>query len=217
MALLAKKLGMSRLFDQETGRHIPITLLSADDCVVVGHKTQEKDGYQAVQIGAGAIPPKRLSKPLRGMFAGRGVSAACRKIVEVPVVEGRDSAVGSKVDVGIFPEGSFVDVSATSRGKGFQGGMKRHNFGGLRASHGVSISHRSHGSTGQCTFPGRVFKGKKMAGHMGAERVTVQSMRVAFLDAEKGLLGICGGVPGGVGGFVVVKPAVKHAGKKVGK
>ena len=205
--ILAKKVGMTRLF-MEDGKQIPVTVLQLDNLQVVAQRTAEKDGYTAVQLGAGAAKAKRTSKAMRGHFAAAKVEPK-RRLVEFRVSPDNLIAVGEELSAEHFVEGQKVDVSGTSIGKGFAGAMKRHNFGGLRASHGVSISHRSHGSTGQCQDPGRVFKGKKMAGHMGAARVTTQNLEVVRTDADRGLVFIKGAVPGSKGGWVTVKDAVK--------
>ncbi len=205
--LIAEKLGMTRLLTDK-GEHIPMTLLKVDNCQVVGTKNAEKDGYTAVQIGVGAAKAKRVSKAMRGHFAKAKVEPK-RKLVEFRVAEDALLTLGDELSVGHFLEGQFVDVTGTSIGKGFAGVMKRHNFGGLRASHGVSVSHRSHGSTGQRQDPGKVFKGKKMAGHLGHERVTVQNLEIVLTDPEKGLLGIRGAIPGNAGGYVIIRDAVK--------
>ena len=205
--IIAKKVGMTRLF-MEDGRQIPVTVLSLDGCPVVAQRTVETDGYSAVQLGAGAARAKRTSAPMRGHFAKANV-APKRKLVEFRVASENLIEVGAEISAEHFVEGQKVDVSGTSIGKGFAGAMKRWNFGGLRASHGVSISHRSHGSTGQCQDPGRVFKGKKMAGHMGAARVTTQNLEVVRTDVDRGLIMIKGAVPGAKGGWVTIKDAVK--------
>ena len=205
--VIAKKVGMTRLF-MEDGRQVPVTVLQLDGLQVVAQRTAERDGYSAVQLGAGAAKPKRVSQPMRGHFAAANV-APKRKIAEFRVAPENLIAVGEEITADHYFEGQFVDVSGTSIGKGFQGAMKRHNFAGLRASHGVSISHRSHGSTGQCQDPGKVFKGKKMAGHMGAARVTTQNLQVVRTDADRGLIMIKGAVPGSKGGWVTIKDAVK--------
>ncbi|SMH48641.1 50S ribosomal protein L3 [Maritimibacter sp. HL-12] len=205
--ILAKKVGMTRLF-MEDGKQIPVTVLQLDNLQVVAQRTAEKDGYTAVQLGAGAAKAKRTSQAMRGHFAAAKVEPK-RKLVEFRVSPDNLIDVGAELSAEHFVEGQKVDVSGTSIGKGFAGAMKRHNFGGLRATHGVSISHRSHGSTGQCQDPGRVFKGKKMAGHMGAARVTTQNLEVVRTDAERGLVFIKGAVPGSRGGWVTVKDAVK--------
>jgi large subunit ribosomal protein L3 len=205
--VIAKKLGMTRLF-MEDGRQVPVTVLQMEGLQVVAQRTTERDGYTAVQLGAGAAKAKNVTKPMRGHFAVAKV-APKRKIAEFRVAPDNLIEVGEEITADHYFEGQFVDVAGTSIGKGFAGAMKRHNFGGLRASHGVSISHRSHGSTGQCQDPGRVFKGKKMAGHMGAARVTVQNLQVVKTDAERGLIMIKGAVPGSKGGWVTIKDAVK--------
>jgi len=205
--VIAKKLGMTRLF-MEDGRQVPVTVLQLDGCQVVAQRTVEKDGYAAVQLGAGSAKAKRVSAPMRGHFAAANV-APKRKMAEFRVAPENMIGVGEEITADHYFEGQYVDVSGTSIGKGFAGAMKRHNFGGLRASHGVSISHRSHGSTGQCQDPGRVFKGKKMAGHMGAARVTTQNLQVVKTDAERGLIMVKGAVPGSKGGWVTIKDAVK--------
>ena len=198
---------MTRLF-MEDGKQIPVTVLQLDNLQVVSQRTTDKDGYSAVQLGAGTPKVKRVSKAMRGHYAGAGV-APKRKLAEFRVTPENLIEVGAELSAEHFLEGQKVDVSGTSIGKGFAGAMKRHNFGGLRASHGVSISHRSHGSTGQCQDPGRVFKGKKMAGHMGAVRVTTQNLEVVRTDADRGLIMVKGAVPGSKGGWVTIKDAVK--------
>ena len=207
--IIAKKVGMTRLF-MEDGKQIPVTVLHLDGLQVVAQRTEEKDGYTAVQLGAGSAKAKRTSQAMRGHFAAAKVEPK-RKLVEFRVPAEGLIEVGAEISAAHFVEGQKVDVAGTSIGKGFAGAMKRHNFGGLRATHGVSISHRSHGSTGQCQDPGRVFKGKKMAGHMGAARVTTQNLQVVKTDAERGLVFIKGAVPGAKGGWVTVKDAVKKA------
>ena len=205
--IIAKKVGMTRLF-MEDGRQVPVTVLQLDNLQVVAQRTADKDGYTAVQLGAGSPKVKRVSKAMRGHFAASKVEPK-RKLAEFRVSEDNLIGVGEELSAEHFLEGQKVDVSGTSIGKGFAGAMKRHNFGGLRASHGVSISHRSHGSTGQCQDPGRVFKGKKMAGHMGAARVTTQNLQVVKTDADRGLIMVKGAVPGSKGGWVTLKDAVK--------
>ena len=205
--VIAKKVGMTRLF-LESGKQVPVTVLQLDNLQVVAQRTSDKDGYTAVQLGAGSPKVKRVSKAMRGHFAAAKVEPK-RKLVEFRVTEDNLIDVGAEISAEHFLEGQKVDVSGTSIGKGFAGAMKRHNFGGLRASHGVSISHRSHGSTGQCQDPGKVFKGKKMAGHMGAARVTTQNLEVVKTDADRGLIMIKGAVPGAKGGWVTIKDAVK--------
>jgi large subunit ribosomal protein L3 len=210
--LIAEKLGMTRLLT-EKGEHVPMTLLKVDNCQVVATKDAEKDGYTAVQLGVGTAKIKRVSKAMRGHFSKAKVEPK-QKLVEFRVSEDALLKVGEQLSVDHFVAGQYVDVTGTSIGKGFAGAMKRHNFGGLRASHGVSISHRSHGSTGQRQDPGKVFKGKKMAGHLGAEQVTVQNLEVVLTDPERGLLGIRGAVPGNPGGYVLIRDAVKKKAPK---
>lgn len=205
--VIAKKLGMTRLF-MEDGKQVPVTVLQMDNVQVVAQKTSEKDGYSAVQLGTGSIKAKNVSKPMRGHYAAAKVEPK-RKLTEFRVAPENMIDVGEELTADHYFAGQFVDVAGTSIGKGFAGAMKRHNFGGLRASHGVSISHRSHGSTGQCQDPGKVFKGKKMAGHMGAARVTTQNLQVMKTDADRGLIMIKGAVPGSKGGWVTIKDAVK--------
>jgi len=205
--VIAKKVGMTRLF-MDDGKQIPVTVLQLDGLQVVATRTAEKDGYSAVQLGAGSARAKRTSKAMRGHFATAKVEPK-RKVAEFRVDPENLIGVGEEITADHYFAGQFVDVSGTSIGKGFAGAMKRHNFAGLRASHGVSISHRSHGSTGQCQDPGRVFKGKKMAGHMGAARVTTQNLQVVRTDADRGLIMIRGAVPGSKGGWVTIKDAVK--------
>lgn len=207
--VIAKKLGMTRLF-LEDGRQVPVTVLQLDTLQVVAQRTAEKDGYTAVQLGAGTAKAKRTSAAMRGHFAAANV-APKRKLAEFRVSPENLIGVGEEITADHYLEGQYVDIAGTSIGKGFAGAMKRHNFGGLRASHGVSISHRSHGSTGQCQDPGKVFKGKKMAGHMGAARVTTQNLQVVRTDADRGLIMVKGAVPGSKGGWVTIKDAVKKA------
>lgn len=205
--LIAEKLGMTRVLSPQ-GEHIPVTLLKVDSCQVTDVKTQEKHGYTAVQLGVGAVKTQKVSKSVRGNFAKRKVEL--RKVLkEFRVANDAVLEVGAQISVEHFVPGQYVDVTATSVGKGFAGVMKRHNFGGLRASHGVSITHRSHGSTGQRQDPGRVFKGKKMAGHLGCEQVTTQNLQIFSTDVEKGLIFVRGNVPGGEGSYVVIKDAIK--------
>ncbi|OOY04683.1 LSU ribosomal protein L3P [Thioclava sp. ES.031] len=205
--VIAKKLGMTRLF-LEDGKQVPVTVLQLDKLQVVAQRTSETDGYTAVQLGAGEAKAKRTTAALRGHFAKANV-APKRKVAEFRVAEENLIEVGEEITANHYFEGQFVDIAGTSIGKGFAGAMKRHNFGGLRATHGVSISHRSHGSTGQCQDPGKVFKGKKMAGHLGAVRVTTQNLQVVKTDADRGLIMVKGSVPGAKGGWVTVKDAVK--------
>lgn len=207
--VVAKKLGMTRVFTEE-GLHVPVTVLELEACQVVGHKTEEKDGYLALQIGVGFVKPSRLSKPLKGHFAKSKVEPK-RKVVEFRVTKDTTVPVGAEILPSHFVAGQFVDVSGDTIGKGFAGVMKRWNFAGLEASHGVSISHRSHGSTGQRQDPGKVFKGKKMAGHMGTNQITQQNLPVVSVDDEKGLILVQGAIPGAKGSYVMVKDAVKKA------
>jgi len=207
--VLARKLGMSRVF-LDDGRHLPVTVLGIEDCRVVAQKTAERDGYTALQVGAGRAKPKNTSKAMRGHFAKARVEPKLR-LAEFRVTPDCLVEVGAELGAGHFISGQFVDVAGTSIGKGFAGAMKRHGFRGLGASHGVSLSHRAHGSTGQCQDPGRVFKGKRMAGQMGAKRVTEQNLYVVEADAGRGLIVVMGGVPGPVGGYLRVSDAKKMA------
>lgn len=206
--LLAKKLGMSRIFDA-TGKHIPVTVLQLQDCQVVSVCNKDTQGYTAVQIGMGKAKVKNVSKAMRGHFAKAKVEPK-QNLAEFRVSEDALLEVGAQLSASHFVVGQLVDVMATSIGKGFAGVMKRHNFGGLRASHGVSVSHRSHGSTGHRQDPGRVFKGKKMAGHMGDSRVTTLNLKVVAVDAEQDLLLVHGAVPGAEGGLVQIRDAIKR-------
>lgn len=207
--VIAKKMGMTRLF-LEDGRQVPVTVLQMDGLQVVAQRTADRDGYTAVQLGAGTAKAKRTTAAMRGHFAKASV-APKRKIAEFRVAEENLINVGEEITADHYFAGQFVDIAGISIGKGFAGAMKRHNFGGLRASHGVSVSHRSHGSTGQCQDPGKVFKGKKMAGHLGAVRVTTQNLQVVRTDADRGLIMVKGSVPGSKGGWVTIKDAVKKA------
>jgi large subunit ribosomal protein L3 len=200
---------MTRIFT-DAGEHVPVTVLKLEKLEVVGHRTAEKNGYTALQLGAGMRKASRLTRAERGSFAKVEIEPK-RKLAEFRVAPENMIEVGAEVTADHFVPGQFVDVTGTSQGKGFQGAMKRWNFGGLRATHGVSISHRSHGSTGQRQDPGKVFKGKKMAGHLGSERVTTQNLVVVKTDAARGLLMIRGAVPGSKGGWVIVRDAVKRA------
>ncbi|MEP6344141.1 MAG: 50S ribosomal protein L3 [Maricaulaceae bacterium] len=205
--VIAKKLGMTRVYD-EAGNHVPVTVLSLEGCQVVAHKTEDRDGYTALQLGAGEAKVRRVSKAERERFAKASVTPKM-KLCEFRVDAENVINVGLELTADHFVPGQKIDATGTSIGKGFAGAMKRHNFGGLRATHGVSISHRSHGSTGQCQDPGKVFKGKKMAGHMGARRRTMQNLVVARVDAADGLLLVRGAVPGSKGGWVEIRDAVK--------
>jgi large subunit ribosomal protein L3 len=207
--LLAKKLGMTRLF-QNDGTHVPVTVLQLHGLQVVAQRTQEKDGYTAVQLGWGTAKVKNVSQPNRGHFAKAKVEPKA-KLAEFRVAEDALLEPGATLSAAHFTVGQYVDVCGITQGKGFAGGMKRWNFSGLEASHGVSISHRSLGSTGNRQDPGRTFKNKKMAGHLGVERVTTLNLEVAAVDAEKGLLMIKGAVPGSKGGYVLIRDAVKRA------
>lgn len=206
--VLTRKLGMTRIFTED-GNHVPVTVLAIDNCQVVAVRSAEKDGYSALQLGIGTAKVKNVSKAQRGHFAKAAVEPKMR-LAEFRVSEDALLAVGSEITAGHFLPGQRVDVVGISIGKGFAGAMKRHNFGGLRATHGVSVSHRSHGSTGQRQSPGKTFKNKKMAGHLGAGRVTVHSLEVIAADAERGVLMIKGAVPGSKGGYVMVRDAVKR-------
>jgi large subunit ribosomal protein L3 len=206
--LIAQKLGMSRVFTDE-GNHIPVTVLRVDNCQVVAQRTQERDGYIALQLGVGTAKVKNVSKPMRGHFAAAKVEPKSH-MAEFRVSEDALVDVGAEITAAHFVAGQYVDVTGTSIGKGFAGGMKRWNFGGLRATHGVSVSHRSLGSTGQRQDPGKTFKNKKMAGHLGAERVTTLNLQVIAADAERGVLMVKGSVPGSEGGWVLVRDAVKR-------
>lgn len=207
VGLIAKKEGMTRIFDED-GCHVPVTVLRVDQCQVVAVRSEESDGYVAVQLGAGKAKVKRTSKANRGHFAKAKVEPK-KKLAEFRVSNENILDIGAELSVSHFIAGQFVDVTATSKGKGFAGAMKRHNFGGMRATHGVSISHRAHGSTGQCQDPGRVFKGKKMAGQMGNERVTTQNLEVVAVDEEDNLILVKGAVPGATSAWVLINDAVK--------
>ena len=207
--VIAKKLGMTRLFD-EAGTHVPVTVLSLEGCQVTAQRTQERDGYVALQLGAGAKKPKNTTKAERGHFA-KALVEPKRHVVEFRVSEDNLIDVGAEFTADHFVAGQKVDVSGLTVGKGFAGAMKRWNFKGLRATHGVSVSHRSHGSTGQRQDPGKVFKGKKMAGHMGQDRVTTLNLTIFRVDVERGLILIKGAVPGAEGGYVRIRDAVKSA------
>jgi len=207
--LLAKKLGMTRIF-KDDGTHVPVTVLHVDNVQVVATRTDETDGYTAVQLGWGKAKVKNVSQPNKGHFAKAKVEPKA-KLVEFRVAADAVLEPGATLSAAHFVAGQVVDVVGTTKGKGFAGAMKRWNFSGLEASHGVSVSHRSHGSTGNRQDPGKTFKNKKMAGHLGQERVTTQNLVVAAVDAAKGLLMIKGAVPGAKGGYVLVHDAVKKA------
>ncbi|MEM9468770.1 MAG: 50S ribosomal protein L3 [Pseudomonadota bacterium] len=207
--VIARKEGMTRIFTED-GRQVPVTVLKIDNCQVIGHRTEEKNGYTAVQLGAGTAKIKRTSKAMRGVYSKAKIEPK-KKVVEFRVEADNLPEMGAELSANHFVIGQKVDVCATSKGKGFAGAMKRHNFGGMRATHGVSVSHRAHGSTGQCQDPGKVFKGKKMAGQMGNERVTTQNLEVAAIDEEENLVLIKGSVPGPRSGWVMITDAVKRA------
>ena len=207
--LIAQKLGMTRIYN-DAGEHVPVTVLRVENCQVVAHRTADKDGYTALQLGCGRAKVKNTPKAMRGHFAVAQVEPK-RTLAEFRVSPENVIAVGAEMTVDHFLPGQFVDVTGTSIGKGFAGVMKRHNFGGGRASHGASVTHRSHGSTGQRQDPGKVFKGKKMAGHMGSVRVTTQNLKVVRTDVGRGLILIEGAVPGSKGGVILVRDAVKRA------
>jgi large subunit ribosomal protein L3 len=205
--VIAQKIGMSRVYN-DAGEHVPVTVLKLDDCQVVAHRTTDKNGYTAVQLGAGLAKVKNTSRAQRGHFAVAHVEPK-RKVVEFRVAEQEMIPVGARITADHFVPGQFVDVTGTTIGKGFAGSMKRWNFAGHRASHGNSITHRAHGSTGQRQDPGKTFAGKKMAGHMGDERVTTLNLKVVRTDVERGLILVEGAVPGAKGGWILVRDAVK--------
>jgi len=210
--LVAQKVGMTRVFN-DAGEHVPVTVLKVDQLQVVAVRSEEKDKYTAVQLGYGKAKVKNVTQPMRGHFAKAKVEPK-KKLVEFRVAKDAVLEVGAELVPSHFVPGQFVDVIGTTIGKGFAGSMKRWNFGGLRATHGVSVSHRSHGSTGNRQDPGRTFPGKKMAGHLGVERVTTQNLTVASTDEAEGLLLIKGAVPGHDGGYVLVSDAVKRKAPK---
>ena len=205
--VIAKKIGMTRIFTED-GLQVPVTVLHMDNVQVVSTRTAMKDGYTAVQLGAGSVKVKNVSKAQRGHFSVAKVEPK-QKLAEFRVSEENLIDVGEELTADHYLAGQYVDIAGVSIGKGFAGAMKRHNFSGLRASHGVSISHRSHGSTGQCQEPGKVFKGKKMAGHMGVVRVTTQNLKIVRTDSDRGLIMVKGAVPGSKGGWVTIKDATK--------
>ena len=207
--VIAQKVGMTRIYN-DAGEGVPVTVLKLDNCQVVSQRTQDANGYTALQLGSGFRKVKNTPKAMRGHFAVAKVEPK-RKVAEFRVDAENLIEVGAEMTADHFVSGQRVDVTGTSIGKGFAGAMKRHNFGGMRASHGVSVSHRAHGSTGQCQDPGKVFKGKKMAGHMGAERVTTQNVEVVKTDVDRGLIMIKGAVPGSKGAWILVRDAVKRA------
>jgi large subunit ribosomal protein L3 len=206
--VIAQKVGMTRIFT-DAGEHIPVTVLKLDQCQVVAHRTMEKNGYTALQLGIGRAKVKNVSKAERGRFAVAKVEPK-QKLAEFRVSEDALIPVGAEITADHFVPGQFVDVTGTTLGKGFAGGMKRWNFGGLRATHGVSVSHRSIGGTGGRQDPGRTFKNKKMPGHLGVEQVTTQNLRVVRTDVERGLILVEGAVPGHAGGYIYIKDAVKR-------
>ena len=205
--VIAKKVGMTRLF-QEDGRHVPVTVLALEDCQVVSHRTAERDGYVALQVGSGEAKQKNVNKPQRAAFGKAEVEPKAR-VMEFRVAEDALLDVGVEISADHFVAGQMVDVTGHTQGKGFAGAMKRWGFGGMRATHGVSISHRAHGSTGNRQDPGRVFKGKKMAGHMGDRQRTQQNLEIVRTDAERGLLFVKGSVPGAKNSWMLVRDAVK--------
>jgi large subunit ribosomal protein L3 len=205
--MIAQKVGMSAVFGDD-GTHIPVTVLKVDNCQVVDQRTQDRDGYTALQLGIGAPKVKNVSKQMRGHFAKAKVEPK-RKLAEFRVTDDALIDIGAELTTDHFIAGQYVDVVGSGKGKGFAGGMKRWGFSGLRASHGVSINHRSLGSTGQCQDPGKVFKGKKMAGHMGDVQVTKQNLEVVSTDAERGLILVKGAIPGAKGGYILISDAIK--------
>jgi len=207
--VIAQKLGMTRVYN-DAGEHVPVTVLRVENLQVIAQRTEDKHGYTAVQLGAGVAKVSRTSKSMRGVFAQVSVEPK-KKLAEFRVSADNMIELGAEITAEHFVPGQKVDVTGTSVGKGFQGVMKRHNFGGGRATHGNSVSHRSHGSTGQRQDPGKVFKGKKMAGHMGDTRVTTQNLEVVRTDADKGLILIRGAVPGSKGGWIYIRDAMKIA------
>ena len=210
--VIAQKVGMTRVFTG-TGEHVPVTVLKLDGCQVVAHRTEEANGYTALQLGIGRAKVKNVPKAERERFAIAKVEPKM-KLAEFRVSADQVIPVGAEITADHFVEGQFVDVTGTSTGKGFAGPMKRWNFGGLRATHGVSVSHRSHGSTGGRQDPGKTFKNKKMAGHMGADRVTTLNLKVVKTDVERGLILVEGAVPGVAGGYIFVRDAVKKPAHK---
>ena len=207
--VIAQKVGMTRVFT-EAGEHVPVTVLKLENVQVLAHKTDEKNGYTALQLGAGSRKVSRVTRAERGNFAIAKVEPK-RKLAEFRVSPDNVIEVGAEITADHFVKGQHVDVTGTNQGKGFQGAMKRWNFAGLRATHGVSVTHRSHGSTGQRQDPGKVFKGKKMAGQMGSERTTTLNLEVVGTDPDRGLVLVRGAVPGVKGGWVLVRDAVKKA------
>jgi large subunit ribosomal protein L3 len=210
--VIAQKLGMTRVFT-EGGEHVPVTVLKLDCCQVVAHRTLERDGYVALQLGSGKAKPKNVSKAERERFAIAKVEPRM-KLAEFRVDDQGVIPVGAEITADHFVPGQFVDVTGTTTGKGFAGGMKRWNFGGLRATHGVSVSHRSIGSTGGRQDPGKTFKNKKMPGHLGVERVTTLNLKVVRTDVERGLILVEGAVPGTKGGWITIRDAIKKPAPK---
>jgi large subunit ribosomal protein L3 len=210
--VVAKKVGMTRVFS-DSGEHIPVTVLQLQQCQVIAHRTKDKNGYVALQLGSGPRRTNNMNKADRGYFAKANVEPR-RKLAEFRVTEDSVIPVGAEITADHFAEGQFVDVCGISIGKGFAGGMKRWNFGGLRASHGVSVSHRSIGSTGGRQDPGKTFKNKKMPGHMGVDRITTLNLKVVKTDVERGLILVEGAVPGAKGGWITVRDAVKKKAHK---
>jgi large subunit ribosomal protein L3 len=207
--VIAQKVGMTRVYN-DAGEHVPVTVLRLDNVQVVAQRTTDKNGYVALQLGAGTSKVKNTTKGLRGHFAAASVEPKA-KLVEFRVSEENLIDVGAQLTASHFEAGQLVDVTGTTIGKGFAGAMKRHNFGGLRATHGVSVSHRSHGSTGSNQDPGKVWKGKRMAGHMGQTRVTTQNLEVVSTDEDRGLILVKGAVPGSKGSWIIVRDAVKSS------
>jgi large subunit ribosomal protein L3 len=205
--VIAQKVGMTRIYN-DAGEHVPVTVLKLENCQVVAQRTEDKNGYTALQLGAGTVKVKNVSKAMRGHFAVAQVEPK-RELAEFRVSPENLIEVGAELTADHFVEGQYVDVTGTSIGKGFAGVMKRWNFSGGRATHGNSLSHRVHGSTGQRQDPGKVFKNKKMAGHMGDERVTTQNLKIVRTDVERGLILVEGAVPGSKGGWILVRDAVK--------
>ena len=207
--VITQKVGMTRIFT-DAGEHIPVTVLKLDNCQVVGQMTDDKNGYTALQLGVGSRKPKNVTRAVRGHFAVAKVEPK-RKLAEFRVSEENLIEVGAEITADHYVPGQFVDATGITQGKGFAGAMKRHNFRGLRATHGISVSHRSHGSTGNSQDPGKVFKGKKMAGHMGDVRVTTQNLVIVKTDIDRGLIMVKGAIPGSKGGWVFLNDAIKKA------
>lgn len=210
--VIAQKIGMTRIFT-DGGEHVPVTVLRLEGCQVVAHRTKDRDGYVALQLGAGKAKPKNVSRAERARFAIAKVEPRMT-LAEFRVDEKGVIPVGAEITADHFLPGQFVDVTGTTTGKGYAGGMKRWNFGGLRATHGVSISHRSIGSTGGRQDPGKTFKNKKMPGHLGVERVTTLNLKVVRTDVDRGLILVEGAVPGTKGGWIMVRDAIKKPAPK---